>query len=132
MLVGQLLARPSLYGTALGRSWAHVFWLGFALFAVPLLTRFVFYVAYNPRPAVIRAGWYQLIGTGAVTVLVAIFVLVVAWHEVSSYGSTLLTAQDGDARRGVSALWAFFVLLFTAGNLLGLAWQLIKIRRRTS
>lgn len=47
MVIGQLLSRPTFYGTGMGRAWANIFWLGLLLLSYPLLIMLMRFILRN-------------------------------------------------------------------------------------
>jgi hypothetical protein len=116
MTLGQFMARPQFYGTGFGRAWAHVFWLGFLFFIVPLVALSVGYIAHHKNPLVVATGRYQLMGTAIITGFVGLVTI-----AAMVMGNEALTGYDGDARRGVFVVWLLLIVTLTIINLLILA-----------
>jgi len=121
LILGQVLAKSRFYGSFLGRSWAHVFWLGFLLVVAPSVIWFVQYIAYNRNPLIVMAGKYQLTLLASVTLIVGLLTL-----ASIAMGNRALTGYDGDARRGVFVFWLLLIFVFTVINIIILAVRSLR------
>lgn len=125
MALGKFMARPQFYGTKFGRAWAHVFWFGFLLFFIPLLTMLITYVSHHKNPQVRNAGKYQVIGMVGITVTIGFLTL-----AAMLAGNEALTGYDGDARKGVFAIWLLFIALLALTNLFLLMIRQLRQAKR--